>query len=87
MFSVLYKMLEAAKSSPKPFFVKEWEQDLQCKFTDEQLHHLCCLTHFRSVDSKKQEKNVKLLSRWYRVPSSLASIYPSPLTGVGGDVE
>lgn len=77
LISVPYKMLEATKSSPKPFFVKEWERELQCKFTDEQLHHLYHLTHTSSVDSKTQENNYKLLTRWYRVPSSLARIYPS----------
>lgn len=75
MISVLYKLLAVAK--PKPFFVREWECDLWCGFTDEQLHHLCHLTHSSSVDCKTQENNYKLLWRWYPVPGSLAKIYPS----------
>lgn len=76
MISVLYKMLETATPSPKHLFIKEWERDLLCEFTDEQLHHLHRLTHSSSEDSRTQENNYKLLSRWHRVPLWLARISP-----------
>lgn len=50
MISILYKLLAAAKLNVKPFFVRKWECDLQCEFTDEQLHRLYHLTQ-SSVDS------------------------------------
>lgn len=77
LISAIYKILDAAKFSPTPFSVQEYERDLQREFKDEQLHHLYRLTHSSSVDAKTQENNYKLLSRLYRVPSSLARIYPS----------
>lgn len=45
MISAVYKLLETAKPSPKPFYIEEWECNLQCEFTNEQLNHLYCLTH------------------------------------------
>ena len=77
LISVLYRLLEGVSPSPRPYFVREWERDLQTEFTDEQLYHLCRLTHKSSVDAKTQENNYKLLTRWYRVPTSLARIFPN----------
>lgn len=53
----------------------EWEHELQCEFTEEQLQHLYQLTHSSSIDNKTQENNYKLLTRWYHVPMTLSLIY------------
>lgn len=42
------------------------------------LTHQYQLTHSSSLDSKMQEINYKILSRWYRVPADLSCIYLYP---------
>lgn len=74
--SVLYGLLQSAESQSKPIYIREWERDLQHTFTETQLSHLYHLTHISSVDTKMQENSFKLLTRWYRVPATLAKIYP-----------
>lgn len=74
-FFIIYLLLLPLAPSP---YKLELVCDLQCKFTDEQLHHLCRLTHFSLVDTKTQENSYKLLLRWYCVPATLTRIYPSP---------
>lgn len=38
--------------------------------------HMFRLAHTSSIDSKTQETNYNLLTRWYRVPAALLRIYP-----------
>lgn len=45
-------------------------------FTEIQLDPLFTLTHKCSVDTKMQDNGFKLLTQWYRVPATLARIYP-----------
>lgn len=59
----------------KPFYIREWERDLQHNFSETQLDHLFRLTHTSSVDTKMQENSFKLLTLSYRVPTRLAKIY------------
>lgn len=75
--SVLYDLLQSLSSEGKPRYIGEWERNLQHVFTETQLDHLYRLTHSSSVDTKMQENSYKVLTRWYRVPSKLARIYPS----------
>lgn len=77
MVSELYKLLGSAAQLPKPIYIRKWERDLGTEFTDVQLSHLYYLTHSSSIDSKVQETNFKIMSRWYRVPEDLARIYPT----------
>lgn len=76
-FSALYKLLEVAKPNPKPIYNREWERDIKRKFTNDQLNHLYYITHSGSGESKTQENNCKILSRWYQALVILARIYPS----------
>lgn len=75
--SLLYEMLQSTESQGKPIYIREWERDLQHTFTEAQLSHLYQLTHKSSVDTKMQENSFKLLTRWYRVPTTLVRIYPT----------
>lgn len=75
--SLLYEMLQSAESQNKPTYIREWERDLGHTFTEVQLNNLYRLTHKSSIDTKTQENCFKLLTRWYKVPTKLAKIYPT----------
>ena len=75
--SELYSLLTSATAQVRPAYVRRWESDLGTILTETQLTHLYQLTHSSSIDSRTQETNFKLLSRWYRVPADLANIYTS----------
>lgn len=64
MISKLYELLGSVTPDTKPLFVQAWERDLGLEFSEAQLTHLYQITHFSSLDSKMQETNYKLLSRW-----------------------
>lgn len=83
--SILYQLLDAAKSLSKPYFIRDWENDLQCEFTKEQMQQLYYLTYSSSVESKAQENNYKLLTRWYHVPTTVPfteMYFPPYMVGV-----
>lgn len=61
----------------KPIYIREWERDLQHEFTELQLDRLYRLTHSSSVDMKMRENGFKVMTKWYRVPTKLAKIYPT----------
>lgn len=77
MVSDLCQLLGSATSAAKPTYIWAWEKDLGYELIAAQLTHLYQLTHSSSIDSKMQETNDKILSRWSWVPTDLARIYPS----------
>lgn len=77
MVSKLYHMIGSVASGTKPTYIRSWGRDLELVFAPTQLSHLYQLTRSSSIDSKTQETNYKILSRWYRVPADRARIYPS----------
>lgn len=77
MVSELYQLLGSSSLAAKPLYIRVWERDLGLEFSNSQLTYLYQLTHSSSIDSKMQETNYKILSRWYWVPANLARIYSS----------
>lgn len=77
LISELYRLLGSVPTAGKPAFIREWERDLGVEFTPEQRLHMYKLAHSSSIESRTQETNYKLLTRWYRVPAAIARIYPS----------
>lgn len=69
--SVLYKSLIAdTYDDPLPF-TSGWERDLETTFTDGDLTKIFTLTNKLSMSCIAQEKNYKLLTRWYRCPADI----------------
>lgn len=76
-----YNILLAHISQHDPPYLGKWERDLNVTFTEDQKNRILLFAHKSSLCSKYQEIAYKILTRWYRTPSVLASIFPghSPL--------
>lgn len=76
--SFVYSMLceERTKQFPPPYQNK-WESDLGHPISSEDWRIIFALTHRSSISGYTQEKNFKVLSRWYKTPDILHKIYPS----------
>lgn len=74
----VYNMLreERTKQSPPPYQSK-WETDLGHPISPEDWRTIFALTHKSSISGYTQEKNFKVISRWYRTPDLLHKMYPS----------
>lgn len=77
MISELHKLLTQTYPIVKPAFIREWERDLDCEFSGDQLAHLYQLTHSSAIDSKTQQNNYRILTSWYHVPAALVFVYSS----------
>lgn len=79
--SYSYNILLNHTSQNDPSYLKKWERDLNVTFTEDQKNRILFFAHKSSLCSKYQEITYKILTRWYRTPSVLASIFPdhSPL--------
>lgn len=79
--SYSYNILLTITSQSVPPFLRKWERDLNTTFTEDQKTRIFLFAHKSSLCSKYQEITYKILTRWYRTPSVLASIFPghSPL--------
>lgn len=72
VISELYQLLGSAASKTKSVYIREWERDLGREFSEVQLAPLYHLTHSSFTESRTQETNYKILTRWYRVPAALS---------------
>lgn len=73
--SVFYKLLLG--TPPKFSYMLNWERDLS-EERELNLLHKSFLGSFTGVmDFALVEANLKVLSQWYLVPTSLAELYPS----------
>lgn len=61
----------------KPSYILQWERKLDRTFTPKQLREIYDRTLQSSVNSKTQEKNYKILSRWYRTLIVLHKFFPT----------
>lgn len=79
--SLSYNILLNHTSQQDPPYLGKWERDLNITFTEDQKIRILFFAHKSSLCSKYQEVTFKILTRWYRTPSVLASIFPghSPL--------
>lgn len=60
-----------------PSFQAKWESDLNRTFSTEEWGKIYALSHKSSISGYTQEKNYKVLSRWYKTPDLIHKIYPS----------
>ena len=60
-----------------PKFTAAWSGDLETSISEADWQKAFYYTHKSSISSYVREKNYKVLSRWYRVPSALRIMFPS----------
>lgn len=78
LISTVYNILRDERSSTSvPLFQSKWESDLGRSFSPEEWVKIYTLTHKSSLSGYTQEKNFKVLSRWYRTPEVLHKMYPT----------
>lgn len=74
LISTIYRLLDPLKDSNTSCQLR-WERELN---RSQKMNSITffLLTHKSSISAKAQKLNFKILSRWYRVPSLIDSIYP-----------
>lgn len=75
MLSSLYNILGCPPAASQIPFVRAWEAELSTTFTAQDWQKSFILTHKLPVDCFSQEKNYKILTRWYRYPTLLRKVY------------
>lgn len=77
--TVIFQALARAVS--KTLFMREWETDLQQEWTLTEWHRASVAASKGIINIALVEANLKILMRWYMVPTRIAKIYPnaSPL--------
>ena len=75
--SLLYKMILDHTHSSLPRFTAAWSGDLGKEISEAEWQKAFFYIHKSSVSSYAREKNYKVLSRWYRVPTTLRIMFPS----------
>lgn len=76
VLSKTYSLLNTPTEQPDLLFLQKWEQDLQCNFTAAQTQNILQLTLKSSICTKIQERNYKILTRWYYTPQLLHKFFP-----------
>lgn len=59
-----------------PLILSKWETDLGTQFNDSQKEKILYSVQKSSIASRVQETCYKILTRWYRVPTTLHSFFP-----------
>lgn len=71
---MIYRLILDHTHGILPKFTKIWSGVLGIDISDEEWHKTFLFTHKSSISSYTQEKNYKLLSRWYKVPTNIKVI-------------
>lgn len=77
---VLSSIYDFMQNPPEPSslpFVRAWEAELGVTFSEQEWLKSFILQHKLPVACFSQEKNYKILTRWYRYPTLLRRMYPS----------
>lgn len=77
VLSYLYAVLRNSSEISSLSFVRAWETELGTNFSEQDWLKSFTLTHKLPVACFAQEKNYKILTRWYRYPTLLRRMYPS----------
>lgn len=77
MLSQMYSLILSTQKKTIPYFVREWERELNKVLSDEQIKKMIQSTYSTSISSYSQEMAYKFLTRWYRTPARLNRIYPT----------
>lgn len=75
--SLIYKMILDHTTDTLPKYTAVWSEELRRELTEAEWSKAFVFTHKSSISSYIQEKNYKLVSRWYRVPTNLKTMFPS----------
>lgn len=68
-------MISENKGQEVPY-IKKWEIELGMEIPRETWEKAMIVTHKLSISAKHQERNYKILARWYRCPMDLHKINP-----------
>lgn len=74
---LMHDMIAQPSEDYKPGYVLQRERELNRSFTPKQLREMNDGTLRSLVNSKTQETNYKILSRWYRTPVVLHKFFPA----------
>lgn len=77
VLSSVYSFLRSPPEVSSLPFVRAWESELGTTFSEQEWLKSFILTHKLPVACFAQEKNYKILTRWYRYPTLLRRMYPS----------
>lgn len=77
ILSHIYRFLMSPSEFSSLPFVRAWESELGTTFSEYDWQKSFILTHKLPMACFAQEKNYKILTRWYRYPTLLHRIYPS----------
>lgn len=77
MLSHIFAFLTCSSEVSSLPFICAWESELGTTSSEHDWHKSFILTHKLPVACFAQEKNYKILTRWYRYPTMLHRIYPS----------
>lgn len=77
VLSSTYAFLRNSLEASSLPFVRDWESELGTFFSEQDWHKSFILTHKLPVACVAQQKNYKILTRWYRYPALLHRMYSS----------
>lgn len=77
MLSLIYKEILPHTHNTLPTFTQMWSSDIDTEISLGEWQTSFTFTHKSLISSFTQEKNYKLLSRWYRDPVSVHRMFPN----------
>ena len=77
MLSQMYRLIQGSQQNKVPYFIREWERELNMRPSDQQIKKIIKSTYSTSISSHVQEMAYKFMTRWYRTPVRLNQMYPA----------
>ncbi|OCT63299.1 hypothetical protein XELAEV_18044397mg [Xenopus laevis] len=74
--SQIYTIILDLKGFQELKFKAQWERDVNIAFNTKDWELSFALTHIMAMACKAQESNFKIITRWYKGPATLHTIYP-----------
>lgn len=74
--SAIYKNLNETKKTGLPWFARMWNKDLGMELKEQDWNRIFHTAHSLTLDNRAQEKNYKIVSRWYRCPVDVGRYNP-----------
>lgn len=75
--SKVYKILNMEGQNQDIPYIKKWEVELGLEFPRKKWERAIAGTHNMSLSTKHQDRNYKILARWYKCPVDLHKINPN----------
>lgn len=75
LLSQMYTLVLGTRKNIIPYYIREWEGELNHGFTPIPIKKLIDATYYTSTSSQIQEMSYKFLTRWYRTPVKLPQMY------------